>query len=472
MAKAKVGGGQAVEVRLARRHPGQMAVHAHPARFKVVMCGRRWGKTASGIREVCDAALAGLPVGWFAPNYKYVLEVWRELLERLRPVVVRSHDQDKRIELATGGVIEMWTMDGENPGLGRKYALAVIDEAGIVPDLLLIWQQALRPTLVDLRGRALFLGTPRGRRHGFVQLFQRGERGGDPDWAAFRARTLDNPYIPPEEVESARKELPPEVFAQEFEGIPTDDGANPFGLDAILESTKPCPKGPDAPRPVVWGADLARSLDYTVLVGLDPWRRVVALHRWQAPWAITKAKIKGLVGDVPVVADATGVGDAIVADLQQMGLTVTPHVFTQPSKLRLMQRLIAAFQGRELAIPDHQEATWLVQELQAFEFTYMASGIRYEAPKGLHDDGVMALGLALYGWDRVQGAVPEAPAPLAGGGDDPQIARYARQDAVGGVLLGGIWTPDTPPQPAAYQPATETPAFTFSPRDDGLFGFV
>lgn len=447
--KGKPKAGQAVEIRLIKRHAGQQVVHDHPARFKVIMCGRRWGKTSYGIRTVCDAALAGQPVGWFAPTYKYVLEVWRELLERLRPVISRSHDQEKRIELVTGGVIEMWTMDGENPGLGRKYALAVIDEAGIVPDLLHIWQQALRPTLVDLQGRAVFLGTPRGRRHGFVQLFQRGLRAEDVDWAAFRARTLDNPYIPQEEVESAKKELPPEVFAQEFEGIPADDGANPFGLEAIQGSIKPVPQN----DPVVYGVDLARSMDFTVLIGLDQWRRIVRIDRWQAPWAVTKGKLKVLVKDTPVVADATGVGDAIVADLQQMGLNVTPHVFTQPSKLRLMQRLIAAFQGQEIAIPDNPDAQWLVGELQAFEFTYTATGVRYEAPKGEHDDGVMALALALYGWDRVQGVVPEAPPPLAANPDDPQIIQERNQDRHGGVILGGIWQPSGAPSLPAYADA-------------------
>jgi len=435
-----------VEVRLLRRHPGQMVVHGHPARFKVVMCGRRWGKTAYGIREACDAGIAGQPVGWFAPNYKYALEVWRELLQRLAPVIVRSNDQERRIELATGGVIEVWTMDAPDPGIGRKYALIVIDEAGIVPDLMHIWQQNLRPTLVDLGGKGLFLGTPRGRRHGFVQLFNRG-MSEDPVWQSFRARTLDNPYIPEDEVEAARKELPPEVFAQEFEGIPTDDGANPFGLEAVQDTVGEVPKG----EPVVWGLDLARSMDWTVLVGLDAWRRVVALHRWQAPWATTKARIKGLVGDVPVVADATGVGDAIVADLQGMGLMVTPYVFTQQSKLRLMQRLIAAFQARELRLSAAQDAHWLVAELQAFEYTYTATGVRYEAPKGEHDDGVMALGLALHGWDRVQGAVPEAPPPLVIHPDDPQIGRERQAERDGMVMLGGVPTLLGPSVPLAYR---------------------
>jgi len=407
-----------VEVRLHKRHVGQQRIVENPARFKVVMCGRRFGKTALGIREACDVAIAGHPVGWFAPTYKYVLEVWRELLQRLQPIIARSNDQERRIELVTGGVIEMWTLDTPDPGLGRKYKLAVIDEAGIVPDLLMIWQRAIRPTLVDLSGHGLFLGTPRGRRHGFMVLFNRGNDPHDPDWASFRAKTLDNPYIPPEEVEAARRELPPEVFAQEFEGIPTDDGANPFGLEAIQRAAVAYKQSATDTPVVVYGVDLARSLDFTVVVGLDAYRRVVTLERWQAPWAVTKQKVRDIAGQTPIVADATGVGDAIVADLQTMGVDVTPHIFTQPSKLRLMQRLVAAFQGNELQIPEG----WLVSELEAFEFTYTATGVKYEAPSGEHDDGVMALALALYGWDRVQGVVPEAPPGLQFVPDDPNLS--------------------------------------------------
>lgn len=428
--KGKNRGPGSVEIRLIKRHPGQQRIADHPARFRVVMCGRRWGKSACGIREVCDAALAGQQVGWFAPTYKYVLEVWRELVDRLAPVTSRISEQDKRLELVTGGVIEVWTLDTPDPARGRKYALIIIDEAGIVRDLLDVWQAALRPTLVDFKGRALILGTPKGRRHGFITLFNRGLTGDDPDWQSFRASTLENPYIPADEVEAARRELPPEIFAQEFEGILTDDGANPFGLEALRGAV-----GALSTEPVVvYGVDLARSLDYTVVCGLDAYRRVALLERWQAPWAVTKDKIKQIVGDTPLVADATGVGDAIVADLEEAGLLVTRHVFTQPSKLRLMQRLIAAFQGKELTIPEG----WLQKELEMFEFEYTATGVRYEAPPGEHDDGVMALGLALYGWDRVQGAVPEAPPGLRKLADDPNISTLDESVRISGISTGNF----------------------------------
>jgi phage FluMu gp28-like protein len=386
------------------------------------MCGRRWGKSAAGIRWLCDGAIAGEFCGWFAPNYKYAGDAWRELVARLAPITESKNEQDRRLELKTGGVIEVWTMDSPDPARGRKYHRVVIDEAGIVRELLDLWQAAIRPTLVDFGGKALMLGTPKGRRHGFVTMFARGESG-DPEWQSFRASTLENPYIPPSEVEAARKELPPEVFRQEFEGVPTDDGANPFGLDAIRAAIGPLSEHP----PVVYGADLARSLDFSVVLGLDAWGKVCRLERFQTPWAETKTRIATMTKGVPVVADATGVGDGIVADLQAEGVEVAPFIFTQPSKLRLMQRLVAAFQGKTITIPDG----WLVRELEAFEFVYTASGVKYEAPSGLHDDGVMALGLALHGWDRVQGVAPEDIPLPQWRGDDPN-AEMGRVVTVGG----------------------------------------
>ena len=412
---------ETVTVTLATLHPGQRTIADHEARFRVVMCGRRFGKSALGIRLACDAALAGQPVGWFSPSYKLALEAWRELLERLAPVTSRVSEQDKRLELVTGGVVEVWTLDTPDPARGRKYALVVLDEAGIAKDLTAVWQAAIRPTLVDLGGRALIMGTPKGRRHAFVQMFQRGMDGSSPDWQSFRASTRENPFIPASEIDAAKNELPPLVFAQEFEGVPADDGANPFGVDKVRAAIGQMSQR----KAVVYGVDLARSLDFTVLIGLDSHRRVCSLDRFQLPWAETKERIRMQVGETPVVADATGVGDAIVADLQMLGVTVTPHVFTQPSKLRLMQRLIAAFQGSELTIPDG----WLIGELESFEFHFTNTGVRYEAPPSLHDDGVMALALALHGWDRVQGVVPVelmADGPV---GDDPTQLVFAGADA-------------------------------------------
>ena len=384
-AKGKHKGGTETVIRLHRRHPGQQAIANHPARFRIVMCGRRWGKSACGIREVCDVALAGQPAAWFAPSYKIALEAWRELVDRLAPVTSRMSEQDKRLELVTGGVIEVWTLDTPDPARGRKYKLAVIDEAGIVRDLLEVWQAAIRPTLVDLGGRALILGTPKGRRHGFVTLFNRGLTD-DPDWQSFRASTLENPYIPAEEVEIARRELPPEVFAQEFEGVPAEDGGNPFGLDAIRECIGPL----SSASPECYGVDLAKSQDYTAVVALDKDGAVCRLERWQSPWNVTRERLAAMIGDKPAQIDSTGVGDPIVEDLRKVCRKVEGFKFTAQTKQQLVEGLQLAIQTREIRFPEG----FLRSELESFGFRYSGKHVSYEATVG-HDDGVCALALAV-----------------------------------------------------------------------------
>ena len=166
-----------VTVALRALHPGQQRLRQQlqAVRFLVVMCGRRWGKTAFGVTEACDRLLSGQRVGWFAPTYKYAQEAWREIVARLRPVCRTVSEQEKRLELLTGGVLEVWTLDTPDPARGRWYHLAIIDEAGLVRDLDGVFWSAIRPTLTDKRGCALLLGTPKGRSHGFSQLFARGE---------------------------------------------------------------------------------------------------------------------------------------------------------------------------------------------------------------------------------------------------------------------------------------------------------
>ncbi len=111
-------------VTLPRPHPAQQAVLAQPARFRVVACGRRWGKSTLAVRLLARTALDGLPVAYFAPTYKFLLTVWDDLLRRLASVK-RSHNvTERRIELITGGSIECWSLDKPDAGRSRKYALA------------------------------------------------------------------------------------------------------------------------------------------------------------------------------------------------------------------------------------------------------------------------------------------------------------------------------------------------------------
>lgn len=394
-----------VDVQIAKPHAGQQKLdHAlRDARFGVVMCGRRFGKTKYGIYRAASEALQGRKVGWFAPTYKYAQEAWRELSFRLRPACKKVSDQQMRLETLNGGIVECWTMDSPDPGRGRAYHLAVIDEAGIVRELDAIWQQAIRPTLTDYQGRALFLGTPKGRTHAFSQLFAKGVSG-DADWRSVRAPTTDNPYMKAEEIEAARRDMPAEAFAQEYEGIPSDDGANPFGLDAIASCVGP----QSTEEPAVWGWDFARAQDWTVGIALDTEGRVSDVVRTQQPWDEQFNLIASKTGQTPSAGDATSLGgDVILSTLQNRGIGMLAVPFTPKSKQELMQRLKGAIHNRQITFPDGPVRS----ELETFSYEYSASGVKYSAPPGLHDDCVVALALAVYAYDRC--GIGYKPKPIA-----------------------------------------------------------
>lgn len=353
------------------------------------MCGRRVGKTTFGECEAIDCAVEGWPVGWFAPNYKYLMDVFRETKRMLGGAVLKADTQEKRIELKGGGVIDFWSCDTDDPARGRKYKLAIMDECGIVKNLLTVWQSAIRPTLVDYRGSAWFLGTPKGRRE-FFQLYSKGESG-DPDWASFRLESVDNPIIDPAEIEAARRDLPTAVFDQEMRGIPADDGGNPFDMVAIGDCFK-AGESVGHVSPSVFGIDLAKSQDWTVVIGLDDRGRQAVFERWQrVPWSETIRRIVSIVGGCMAVVDSTGVGDPVLEQIQRELPQVEGYHFSAPSKQRLMEGLAVAIQSRGLALQDPT----IRNELENFGYEYTKTGVRYSAPEGLHDDCVCALALAV-----------------------------------------------------------------------------
>lgn len=235
---------------LAAPHPGQARVRAEARRFNTLVCGRRWGKTQELMYQVAAPALEGFPTAWFAPDYKRVDEPFRLIQRAVRPVIASVNKTDRRIELTSGGVIEFWTLDSNGPGRGRKYKRAVIDEAGLVPDLEEKWQEDLRPALSDLEGDAFFGGTPKGFNF-FHALYDRGQKGmaGDEryaQYASWQMPTVSNPYIPPAEVDAARDELSTEAFMQEYEAQFVTDatqiflpewwlGRNRYDVDDLVE---------------------------------------------------------------------------------------------------------------------------------------------------------------------------------------------------------------------------------------------
>lgn len=203
-----------VEITLPPLHPSQLAIAKHPARFKVVCCGRRWGKTMLGITLCLRAALKGGRVWWVAPTYKQALEGW-SYLQRLavQMAAAKSHVSELAMHFPGGGSIQIRT--GDNPDNLRGAGLdgVVLDEAATLKAEA--WELVLRPALADRQGWALFISTPQ-HFNWFYDLYAHAEQDESGVWAAWQHPTWTNPYIPETEIEAAQRDMLPEDFDQEF----------------------------------------------------------------------------------------------------------------------------------------------------------------------------------------------------------------------------------------------------------------
>ena len=178
------------------------------------------------------------------------------------------------------------------------------------------------------------------------------------------------------------------MFGELYEVDPSGDDTNPFGIRLIDSRVMPLAEGPA----VVFGVDLAKARDYTVIIGLNEGGEVCHLERFHhVPWTYIVERVTAAAALAPTVVDATGVGSPVIDMVLANGEVVDSYMFTQASKAKLMQGIAYAMAQGAIAYPEE-----VAQELRLLEFRYTPLGISYSAPEGYHDDQVMALGLAIY----------------------------------------------------------------------------
>lgn len=211
-------------INLPTLHPAQHRMLQESRRYNVAVCGRRFGKTFLSAEVLVDGprkkgALHGYPVALYAPTYSIMLESWRVLCALLAPITSKKSEQNKRIDLLSGGSIELWSLDDPDAGRGRKYATIVIDEAAMVRRLEEAFTQNIQPLLLDYRGEAWFLSTPKGDNY-FKRMFDMGNPANPSrhlDWQSWQIPTWENPYISRADIEDMQRSMPRLAFLQEIE---------------------------------------------------------------------------------------------------------------------------------------------------------------------------------------------------------------------------------------------------------------
>ena len=255
----------------------QYDIYWSDSRFRVVVAGRRFGKTYLSTTELLRHAVKGKNrnVWYVAPTYKAAKDIaWDMLKDEVpRGWVKKTNESDLSMRLKNGSVISLRGAEKPDNLRGRALDFIVLDEfADMKPET---WHEVLRASLSDRQGRALFIGTPKGRNH-FYDLWTQDLD----DWASFQYTTLQGGNVPDFEIEAAKRDLDERTFKQEYEAAFVNySGIIYYNFDRI-DSVKNCLQGDDI---------LHIGLD----MNIDPMSAVVSVIRDNKIWAIDEIVIYG-----------------------------------------------------------------------------------------------------------------------------------------------------------------------------------
>jgi hypothetical protein len=393
-------------------HKAQYEFHMNPSRFRVVSAGRRWGKTMCGVRElwkILQEAKEEHPVGWVvAPSFPLSIVDWDTAQEMMGPFILQQNAQDHWMEVSIAhkergmtrtAKLEFKTAERDDRGLrGRGLSGLVVDEASMVSKKA--WELGLRPALADKLGKAIFISTPRGTGGLFYELYQLGQ-GLDPQWKSWKFPSSSNPYFPKEEWAYLESITPQGTWMQEYLAEFVEGEGSVFHDLHNVSEMPPKPYDPNT-RWVI-GADLAKTVDFTVLYPINDYGEPGEIVRIKdISWNVQQEAIQRLserYGNARVIVDSSGIGDPVEDNLRRIGVPVRGmKTGSTTTKEELIEGLSIALQHNWVKLPSKGTHKWIWDELESYQKDVTEHGnTRYHAPEGRHDDGVIALSLAVAG---------------------------------------------------------------------------
>jgi len=204
-------------------HNAQKVIAKDNHRFRVLACGRRFGKTMLAVEEMIGVAVSGKEkrIVYYAPTRDDAREItWNILIKKCDGIITYKNEQRLEVKLMTidGGessiVLHGWeSVQERGKGRGLANDFIVLDEVAFYRNFFEGWNEVLSPTLIDRRGSALFISTPKGFNH-FFELYEMERK--DQNYKSFHFTTYDNPFIPVEEIEREKISKPEDTFAQEY----------------------------------------------------------------------------------------------------------------------------------------------------------------------------------------------------------------------------------------------------------------
>ena len=350
---------------------------------------------------------------YFLPTYTQAKKViWTgadkdgfRFLDHIPKEIIKGdvNETDMRIELINGSIIQLVGADNIDRIVGTNPIGVVFSEYSLMKPK--VWEY-IRPILAENGGWAIFVFTPRGMNHAWnlMQMALEDTK----NWFVQVLGVNDTKAIPDHVIEQEQKEMPQDLFEQEYH-CKFIEGAGQFfkRIDQnLIEETDKV-----EPHRYQMGVDLAKYQDYTVITVIDLHTfRVLKQERFnQIDWNLQKAKIEAMYlryGSPLTYMDSTGLGDPIYDDLTKRGLRIEGYKFTEQSRKDLLVNLALLLEQGKIKIPDNET---LKAELQSFHYEVKGDTgkTKLVVPEGLHDDCVFSLALACWN-------LPANPLPMHG----------------------------------------------------------
>ena len=198
-------------------HPKQSEIFLDTTPYRVVVAGRKFGKSTLALAELLRAVKVARNVVYISPTYKMARNtLWLDHIRKFVPpeIIKDKNETDLRLIFPNGNMITLFGADDPERLRGLNIDFAVLDEfADIKPST---WEMIIEPNLLATKGRALFMGTPKGKRNQLYQLYNLE----DSAYKSWHFTSYDSPLIDKNRLETIRQRLIAEgkedVWKQEY----------------------------------------------------------------------------------------------------------------------------------------------------------------------------------------------------------------------------------------------------------------
>lgn len=393
-----------LDVLLPEPHQKQAEMLDSPKRRKMLLAGRRAGKTTGLGMLAVLRALEGRRVLELAPSADQTDAFWDTVCAAFQPAiaagVIYKNETHRVLELPMGGRIRAKTAWNADTARGDYGGTIIHDEYSFMAGD--VWGKVTSPMTLDTDAEVIFAFTPNGRNHAW-KLYQEA-LAAPARWDVWHFTSFDNPYLSRPALAEITKDMNERAYQQEIMAQFLTDGAGVFRNVRMLSTAAPELARED--RRYVIGRDWARTNDASVSSVWDiAARREVALEvENDTPYSIQIGRLKALAdryNNALVIAEQNSLGDPLIEQAAGAGIRVMPFTTTNATKAEAVSMLVMACERGGIAFQDDERG---ILEMESFESSRTPLGmVKYAAPEGNHDDIVMA---RLFAYSAIVDARP------------------------------------------------------------------